>query len=163
MRTRAACAILILTSCGTAFAAATAGQTVAGWSTTPTPSDGVCLIGHQLVDKDKKKGSVVYGLFNGGFATDLIVTLSYQGWHFKPGEPVAVDLIIGDKALAGKASWVGDAETLSYTFNNASSLIDLLGTAPTLTARIADVEAKFPTPNAASAFAAAKTCLSGAK
>ncbi len=163
MRKLAACAILILTNCGTASAAPTAGQTVAGWSITPTPSDGVCVVGHQSVDKDKKKGSVIYGLLNGGYATDLIVTLSYQGWHFKPGEAVPVDLIIGDKALAGKASWVGDAETLSYTFNNAASLIDLLGAAPTLTARIAEDEANFPTPNAASALAAARSCLNGAR
>ena len=159
MRKLAACAILAVAGSGTASAAAT----VEGWSVTPTPSDGVCVAGRQAVDKASgKKSAVVYGLLDSGYATNLIVTLSYQDWHFKPDEPVAVELVIGDKALAGKARWVGDAETLSYTFNNAAPLIDLLGAAPAITVRLADGEATFATPRAAPALAAARTCL-GAK
>ena len=161
MRRVVACAMLTLTGCGTALAAPTAQGTVGGWSVTPKPSDGVCVAGHQIADRAVgKKGAVVYGLLDGGYTTNLIVTLSDQDWHFKPDEPVAVELVIGDQALAGKTSWVGDAETLSYTFNNAGPLLDLLGAAPTVTVRLAQGEATFPTPNAASALAAAQTCLS---
>ena len=156
MRVAAACAILAFLGGETAAAAAAA---VPGWSVTPKPSGGVCVAGHQIIDKANKKGAVVYGLIDGGYATNLIVTLSYQDWHFKPDEPVAVDLIIGDKALAGKAGWVGDAETLSYTFNNAGPLIDLLNAASTVTVRLAKGEVSFPTPNAGAALAAARTCL----
>ena len=162
MREVAACAMLILTACGTALAATTGQGTVGGWSVTPTPSDGVCVAGRQTVDKaGGKKSAIVYGLLDAGYATSLIVTLSYQDWHFKPDEPIAVELVIGDQALAGQASWVGDAETLSYTFNNAGPLLDLLGAAPAVTVRLArGGEATFPTPNAAPALAAARTCLS---
>ncbi len=156
MRKVAACAILALAGCGTALAATTVG----GWSITPTPSNGVCVAGRQSIDKANKKGAIVYGVFDSGYATSLIVTLSYQDWHFKAGEPVAVDLVIGDKALAGQAGWVGDAETLSYTFNNAGPLVELLGAAPAITVRLAQGEATFPTPDAASALAATRTCLS---
>ena len=160
MRKIAACAMLTLTGCGTALAAPTAQGTVGGWSVTPTPSDGVCVAGHQIVDKPGgKRAAVVYGLLDGGYATNLIVTLSDQDWHFKPDEPVAVELVIGDQALAGETSWVGDAETLSYTFNNAGPLLDLLGTAPAVTVRLRQGEATFPTPNAAPALAAAQACL----
>ena len=158
MRVVAACAILALTGCGPALAATTVG----GWSVTATPSDGVCVAGRQSLELGKKS-TIVYGLLDSGYVTSLIVTLSYQDWHFRPGEPVAVNLILGDQELAGQTKWVGDAETLSYTFNNAGSLIDVLGAAQTLTVRPAGGgDAVFPTPNAAPALAAARTCL-GAK
>ena len=156
MRDVAACAILVLLGCGTALAATSVG----GWSVSPTPSDGVCVAGRQSLALGKKS-AIVYGLLDSGYATNLIVTLSYQGWKFRPGEAVAVDLILGNQALAGQTKWVGDGETLSYTFNDAGSLIDVLGAASTLTVRPAQgVEAIFPTPGAAPALAAARTCLS---
>ena len=152
-----ACAILAMTSGGSALAATVVG----GWSITSTPSDGVCVAGHQSPDKTKKS-AVVYGLFDSGYTTNLIVTLSDQDWHFKPDQPVAVDLVIGDKALSGLAGWVGDSETLSYTFNNAGPLVDLLGAAPAITVRLKGGDTTCATPTAAPARSAARTCL-GAK
>ena len=155
MRDVAACAVLILVGCGPARA----DTGVGGWSVASTPSEGVCVAGRQSLGLGKKS-TIVYGLLDSGYVTNLIVTLRYQDWHFRPGEPVAVSLVIGDQELAGKTSWVADADTLSYTFNNAGSLIDVLGAAPTITVRPAQgEEAIFPTPSAAPALAAARTCL----
>ncbi len=157
MRNVAACAVLILAGCGPALA----DTVVGGWSVASTPSDGVCVAGRQSLAIGKKS-TVVYGLLDSGYVTNLIVTLRYQDWHFRQGgEPVAVSLIIGDQELAGQTKWVADGDTLSYTFNNAGSLIDVLGAAPTITVRPAQgEEAIFPTPSAAPALAAARTCMS---
>ncbi len=160
MLKRAARALVIL---AVGVAASTTAR-AEGWSVTQKPTDGVCLAGHDYVDKvTNVKNAIIYGVYKDAGGLNLVVTLTNQGWSFGKEQAVDADLIIegeGGKPLALRSKWVGDGDTLADRFDKADPLIAALGDSQEVVLRIGpDKKVLFPTPNAAGALTSAKACL----
>jgi hypothetical protein len=114
-------------------------------------------------DDDNRKNSVVFGLTRGPTATQMAMTLGYEAWNFDKGETVVADLIIDGKTVFKKWKWEGDGKVLTTTFDDADSLIPILGVGKTIDLRFGkDGAASFLIPNAGLALGGLQLCLTSA-
>lgn len=140
--------------------------TIGGWAVSAKPdTNGACMAtrSYKDADDDNRKNAVVFGLVKGKTGTQMVMVLGYEDWNYDKGEAIEADLIVDGKTIHKKWKWEGDGKSLTTTFDDADTLVPILGAGKTLVVRFGkDGDASFLIPNAGLALGAAQLCLGSA-